>query len=80
MSNVAEGFERDGTKEFIQFLSIAKGSAGEVKSHLYAALDKGYLTQTEFEMLSTLVEEIAKMLAGLMAYLKQSDIKGAKYQ
>jgi len=80
MSNIAEGFERDGTKEFIQFLSIAKGSVGEVKSQLYVALDRGYVTRNEFNMLSELTGETARLIAGLMNYLKQSDIKGAKYQ
>jgi len=80
MSNIAEGFERDGTKEFIQFLSIAKGSVGEVKSQLYVALDRGYVTRNEFNMLSELTGETARLIAGLMSYLKQSNIKGAKYQ
>jgi len=79
MSNIAEGYERDGTREFIQFLSVAKGSTGEVKSHLYAALDQGYITQTEFEILSALAAETGSMIAGLMAYLKQSGLKGIKY-
>ena len=79
MSNIAEGHERDGTREFIQFLSVAKGSTGEVKSHLYAALDQGYITQTEFEILSALAAETGSMIAGLMVYLKQSGLKGMKY-
>lgn len=79
MSNIAEGYERDGTREFIQFLSVAKGSTGEVKSHLYAALDQGYITQTEFEILSALAAETGSMIAGLMVYLKQSGLKGTKY-
>lgn len=79
MSNIAEGYERDGTREFIQFLSVAKGSTGEVKSHLYAALDQGYITQTEFETLSALAAETGSIIAGLMVYLKQSGLKGTKY-
>ena len=79
MSNIAEGLERDGTKEFIQFLSIAKGSAGEVKSQLYVAVDQGHLTKAEFAALSALADETGKMIAGLMTYLRQSGIKGAKY-
>jgi four helix bundle protein len=52
ISNIAEGCERGGTKEFMQFLSVAKGSAGEVRSQLYVALDQDYLTESVFEELS----------------------------
>src|SRR6266478_2694317 len=51
MSNIAEGFERGGDKEFIQFLSTSKGSCGEVKSLLYVALDQSYLTPVTFDQL-----------------------------
>lgn len=56
-SNIAEGFERDGDKEFLQFLSIAKGSCGEVRAHLYVALDQAYLTEDRFRQLTELAEE-----------------------
>ena len=80
MSNIAEGFERSGTGEFIQFLAIAKGSAGEMRSQLYIALDQGYLDQGEFARLASLASDTGKMIAGLMMYLRKSGIKGVKYK
>jgi four helix bundle protein len=80
MSNIAEGFERSGTGEFIQFLAIAKGSAGEMRSQLYIALDQGYLDQGECARLASLAIDTGKMIAGLRMYLRKSGIKGAKYK
>lgn len=80
MSNIAEGYERGGTKEFLQLLSVAKGSAGEVRSQLYVALDQDYLTGSVFEELTNHAREISRMLAGLMAYLRKSGLKGTKYK
>jgi len=80
MSNIAEGFERGGNKEFLQFLSIAKGSAGEVKSQLYVALDQSYLAQERFDELFRLADEVSQMIGGLMRYLRSSKMKGAKYK
>ncbi|HEX5704469.1 MAG TPA: four helix bundle protein [Pyrinomonadaceae bacterium] len=76
MSNIAEGFERNGSGEFTRFLAIAKGSAGEVRSQLYVALDQSYITRDIFSTLNLTVTEISKMLAGLMDYLKKSGLKG----
>ncbi len=80
MSNIAEGFERGGTREFTQFLSIAKGSSGEVRSQLYVAVDQSYIDKEVFEHLFSLASETSRMIAGLMNYLKKSKIKGSKYK
>ena len=80
MSNIAEGFERSGTAEFMHFLATAKGSAGEVRSQLYVALDQDYITTTDFEYLHDGVTQISRMIGGLMSYLRRSGIKGTKYK
>ena len=79
VSNIAEGFERGGDQEFLQFLSVAKGSCGEVRTQLYIALDQRYLQLEDFETLSALTTEISSLLSGLMTYLKQSTLRGSKY-
>ena len=65
MANIAEGFERNRPGEFHQFLSIAKGSCAEVRSHLYAAHDAGYLAQDRFTELLTQAEEVGRIIGGL---------------
>jgi four helix bundle protein len=65
MSNIVEGFERGRRDEFHQFLSVAKGSCGEVRSQLYVALDVGYISQNEFEVLLARTEELSKIIGGL---------------
>lgn len=80
MSNIAEGYERSGTKEFAQFLSVAKGSVGEVRSQLYVALDQKYISETMFEQLTGEATEISRMLSGLMKYLRKAGMKGSKYK
>ena len=80
MSNIAEGFERSGTNEFNHFLATAKGSAGEVRSQLYVALDQDYITLAIFERLNASVAEISRMIAGLMDYLKKSGLKGTRFK
>ncbi|HEY6803985.1 MAG TPA: four helix bundle protein [Pyrinomonadaceae bacterium] len=78
LSNIAEGFERGGDKEFIQFLSIAKGSAGELRAQLYVALDQNYITQSTFAALFNEAVEISQLISGFMKYLKQSEFRGNK--
>jgi four helix bundle protein len=80
MSNIAEGYDRNGTAEFIQFLATAKGSAAEVKCQLYVALDESYINNSTFDELSALVTEIGNMIGGLMSYLRRSGIRGTKYK
>ena len=80
MSNIAEGFERSGTREFIQFLATAKGSAGEVRAQLYVALDQGYVEQAIFDDLSQSIIKISMMLSGLITYLSRTDFKGTKFK
>jgi four helix bundle protein len=80
MSNIAEGFERGGDKEFVQFLSNAKGSCGEARSQLHAVLDEEYLTHDEFDALHQLCEEVSRMISGFMTYLKTSEHRGNKFK
>jgi len=80
MSNIAEEFERSGTGEFNQFLATAKGSAGEVRSQLYVALDQNYLSDAVVGRLLEQAAEVGRMIGGLMIYLRKSGIKGTKYK
>ena len=73
MSNIAEGFSRRSTREFTQFLFIAKGSAAEVQSQLYVALDQGYVSQEKFNELYSKSEDVARLLSGFIKYLLNKD-------
>jgi four helix bundle protein len=80
MSNIAEGFDRGGNKEFIQFLYIAKGSAAEVKAQLYVALDAGYITKDMFQKIYNQANATAKLIGGFIRYLAATDYKGTKFK
>ena len=79
-SNIAEGFERSGNKEFSNFLWIAKGSTGEVSSQLYHAWDCGYIDKMTFNDLQGRLGLISAMLYKLIGSIKVSPVKGERYK
>jgi four helix bundle protein len=75
MANIAEGFERGSTQEFIRFLYIARGSAGEVRSHLYVARDLEYIEQPSFERIQKQAISVSRVIYSFIRSLESSKIK-----
>jgi len=80
LSNITEGFERGGNKEFLQFLAVAKGSCGEVRTQIYVALDQNYIDEKQFAEITEKLKEISRLISGFIKYLQQSDFRGEKFK
>ena len=80
MSNIAEGFERGGNQEFVQFLYVAKASCGEVRSQVYVALDQSYVASIEVDELTHSFKRLSSMISNFITYLRKSGMKAEKFR
>ncbi len=80
MSNIAEGFERGGNQEFLQFLYVAKASCGEVRSQVYVALDQSYVASGDVDELKNSFKRLSSMISNFITYLRKSGMKGEKFR
>ncbi|AFR35360.1 four helix bundle protein [Riemerella anatipestifer] len=80
MDNIAEGFERNRNREFLQFLSVAKASCGEVRSQLYRLKDRNFVNDKTFEDLKNKTLLLSKKISAFIKYLKNSEMSGTKFK
>lgn len=79
MDNIAEGFDRDGKREFIQFLAISKGSASETLSQLFRAYDRNYISEQDLYQFKNDIREITRLIGGMIKKLNSSEYRGHKF-